>query len=333
MSTPSPIPAALIVPASDDRISFGVRLSNAAYGWLMGALFKPSHSPPQLRANFERFAGHPREKLSKRYPQVVFEDFAVGALRGERIRAVPNPTRVLLYLHGGGYVFGSVATYRRRALQMSFRFQAEVIVPEYRLAPEHPFPCALDDAVSAWAFGFSIANGRPCFVAGDSAGGGLALSLTVALRDRGSQLPAGVIAISPWADLTLTGATYETNAKRDCWITRPQLSQWADFYRGEHPATHPLISPLFAELHGLPPLLLLAGDQEVLLDDMRQLAVRARAAGTPVQEVIGRGMQHDWMLTLPWLAESKQAWSVMRAFIAGCVPIDSSERSLMVGSC
>ena len=293
----------------------GTRLSNAGYGLAMKVLFNRRKSPRALRRNLERFATTPREIIRRRFPQVRFADLQIGGLRAESVSAVPDPQRVVLYLHGGGYVFGSIDTYRRRAVKLSYRCKAEVVVPEYRLAPEHPFPAALVDARSTWRDLVSRPDPRPMLVAGDSAGGGLALAMMTLLRDEGEQLPAGAVLLSPWTDLAMTGPSVAANRATDCWLTREQAADWAGWYCGAEPATDPLISPLYADLHGLPPLLLLVGDQEILLDDTRRLAARARESGVVVSEEIGRGMQHDWPLTLPWLAESRRAWTVMSRFV------------------
>jgi epsilon-lactone hydrolase len=295
------------------------RLSNAAYGWLMNALFHPAWSPKTMRRNFDFFAAKPLVKVQRKFPHTHFHALTLQhgdvSLAMESIIATPTPERTIVYLHGGGYLFGSIATYRRRAIKLGYRCRAHVIVPEYRLAPEHPYPAALEDAVRAWRYAVEHAQGSKVFVAGDSAGGGLALALTAYLRDRGEPLPAGIVALSPWTDLAMTGASVASNRNRDCWLKRDQLAQWSAWYRASESATHPYVSPLYADLSGFPPLLLLAGDQEILLDDALQLAARARRCGVRVQTEIGRGMQHDWPLTLPWLKQSAQAWKTIGRFV------------------
>lgn len=301
-------------------LAFRTRLSNAAYGWIMKALFHPALSPKAMRRNFDFFAATPLAKVRRKFPNARFETLTLQhgsvSLAAESIRAVSSPVRTVVYLHGGGYLFGSIATYRRRAIKLSYKCHAEVIVPEYRLAPEHPYPAALEDALCAWRYAIERAQGSKVFVAGDSAGGGLALALTAYLRDRGEQLPDGIVALSPWTDLAMTGGSVALNRSRDCWLKREQLTQWSAWYRGDESPTHPYVSPLHANLAGFPPLLLLAGDQEILLDDALRLADNARRAGVRVHTEIGRGMQHDWPLTLPWLAESAQAWKAIEQFVA-----------------
>src|SRR5262252_7591863 len=140
------------VTARTEPAGLRVRLSNAAYGLIMNALFHPAFSASQMRHNFELFAATSLKKITRKFPGTKFCSLVIGSLRAESVSAVANPERTILYLHGGGYVFGSIATYRRRAIKLSYRCRAEVILPEYRLAPEHPFPAALEDAVSAWRF-------------------------------------------------------------------------------------------------------------------------------------------------------------------------------------
>jgi epsilon-lactone hydrolase len=313
-------------PVAAESMSLRVRLWNAAYGLIMNALFHPAFSPQRMRRNFEFFAGPSLFKLQRKFAGTVFRPLLLGPLRAESIVATANPTRTILYLHGGGFVFGSIATYRRRAVKLSYRCKAEVIMPEYRLAPEHPYPAALEDAVLAWKYMTKHSAGRTLFVAGDSAGGGLGISLTALLRDQGEALPAGVIALSPWTDLLMTGDSLRFNQDRDCWLKVDQLKQWSDYYRGSFDARMSYISPLYADFSGFPPLLALAGDQEILLDDTRRLVEKARRCGVSAQEEIGRDMQHDWPLTLPWLTESTRAWQVIERFVE-CPPMMTTASS------
>jgi acetyl esterase/lipase len=282
-----------------------------------------------MRARFERWASTPREQLKRKYPELHFEDHPVGALAMESVCAVPAPRCAIVHLHGGAFFFGSVASYRSRAMRFSFRCNAEVFVPDYRLAPEHPFPAALEDAVSAIDYVRAMRPGVPIVVTGDSAGGGLALSLLARLRDQRRRLPAGAIMLSPWMDLTLVRRT----PRRDRWLTPAHLKHWSAHYAGATERDNPELSPVFAELSGLPPLLLLAGEDEILLDDALRVRDAAHRVGTSAQLIIGKGMQHDWPLTMPRLEESKDAWRAMRAFVdarcglAGRAPTTGRDRS------
>ena len=288
-------------------------LSLQAYGLVTRTLFRPTTPPRTMRRRFERFGGQSRAAMLARHPAVVFGDRGVGQLVLESVRATSRPPRRLLYLHGGAFVMGSPASYRSRAIRFSYRCDAEVFVPDYRLAPEHPFPAALDDAVSAWRALAATDDGRPTLVAGDSAGGGLALSLLVRLRQLGEPLPCGAVLLSPWANLSTAAVT---GNHRDLWLGDEHLRRWALHYVGRADPRDPLVSPAYADLSGLPPMLVLVGEHEALAEETRRLAARARDAGTDARLSIGPGMQHDWPLTLPWLSESRRAWAEIASFVA-----------------
>jgi len=214
----------------------------------------------------------------------------------------------MLYLHGGGYCIGSLATHRHLVGHLSLAAGLRCLALDYRLAPEHPFPAALDDALAAyrWLLAAGVAP-RSLVVAGDSAGGGLALAMLVALRDGGTPLPAAAVCLSPWVDLGLDAETLATNAGIDPLVTRAGLAQMArDYLAGADPRT-PLASPLYADLGGLPPLLVHVGGREVLLDDARRLAVRARAAGVAVTLEIWPNAVHCWHVLVPDVPEATRA--------------------------
>jgi monoterpene epsilon-lactone hydrolase len=302
--------------SSAPRPAWQRRLSLHAYGLFTSTFFRAYTEPGVMRARFERFAGASRAVLQRKHRGLVFEDHHLGGLAVEAVRAVNAPSCVVIHLHGGAFVFGSVATYRQRALRFGYKLNAEVFVPEYRLAPEHAFPCALEDALVAYQYVRALRPSMPIFITGDSAGGGLALSLLVRLRERGEAQPDGAILLSPWTDLAATGASIDANAGRDRWLSRAHLEQWARYYAGPADLRTPLLSPLYAELDALAPVLALAGEHEVLLDDAARVVERAKQAGTDARLLVGPAMQHDWPLTLPWLDESKQAWRAMAAFVA-----------------
>jgi monoterpene epsilon-lactone hydrolase len=290
-------------------------LSLRAYGLVTSALFGAATPPMTMRGRFERLSRVSREAMRRKFPELVFGDHAVDGLAIESVCAVESPTRVILYLHGGAFFMGSPASFRNRAMRLSYRCHAEVFVPDYRLAPEHPFPAALDDAFAAWKFVKALRPRAPVFVAGDSAGGGLSLSLLVRLRDSGLVMPNGSFQLSPWTDLTVSGSSVDGNRGKDLWFTRKHLEVWASYYVGHAVGRSPYVSPVFADLSGLPPLLLLVGENELLLDDTLRVRDAATSAGTDVRVLIGKGMQHDWPLTLPWLDESRHAWNAMRRFV------------------
>jgi acetyl esterase/lipase len=288
-------------------------LSVQAYG-LVTRLYGANTPPLKMRRRFERLAAVTRSSLAARYPNIVFSDHHAGSLWIEGVCAVADPRVIILYLHGGGYLFGSPASYRDRIRKLSFRCNAEVFVPDYRLAPEHPYPAALEDALAAWRYVSALRKGI-IVVAGDSAGGGLALSLVAALRDSTSELPTAAFVFSPWTDLGASGASMTSNERTDVWLSRPHIAEWGRRYAGASNVADPGMSPLHADLRGFPPLLLIAGDQEVLLDDTLRVEAKARDAGVDVEVCIGRGMQHDFPLAMPWLEESREAWEIVLAFL------------------
>jgi acetyl esterase/lipase len=291
-------------------------LSVQAYGLVTRSLFPALGSPLIMRVRFERFARTPREKLRRKYPELVFGDHSFGDRSMESVKAVEAPSSVLMHLHGGAYFMGTPASYRSRAMRLSYRCNAEVFAPDYRLAPEHPAPAALDDALDAWCELRRLRPGVPMFVSGDSAGGGLAISMMVALRDQGLPLPDGAVLFSPWTDMSTSGASYDDNDRNDVWLSRAHCETWAGYYLGDLDSRDPRVSPMYANLEGLPPMLLLVGDREVLFDDARQVHANALDAGVASTLHVGRHMQHDWPLTLPWLDESRDAWSSIQAFVA-----------------
>ncbi|MGB8222740.1 MAG: alpha/beta hydrolase, partial [Polyangiales bacterium] len=291
-------------------------LSVQAYGLVTRTLFPAHGSPLAMRARFERFARTPRAKLHRKHPALAFEDHSFGDRGMESVKAVTAPSCVLMHLHGGAYFMGAPASYRSRTMRLSYRCNAEVFAPDYRLAPEHPAPAALDDALDAWCEMRRLRAGMPMFLSGDSAGGGLAISMMVALRDQGLPLPDGAVLFSPWTDMSTSGASYDRNHRNDVWLSRAHCETWARYYLGDVDPHDHRVSPVFANLEGLPPMLLLVGDREVLFDDSRQIHENALAAGVVSSLHVGRHMQHDWPLTLPWLDESRDAWSCIAEFVA-----------------
>ena len=241
----------------------------------------------------------------------------------ERDTGAGDPTagRTLLYLHGGGYFFCSPETHRPITLRLGPDAAARGFVPDYRLAPEHRFPAAVEDAVAAYRH--LRTGGAPAsriVIAGDSAGGGLALATLVALRDAGEALPAGAVLFSPWTDLACTGASLVTNDGSDVMFRGDGIAKAAPLYLGDTPATNPLASPLYADLKGLPPLLIQASDSEVLLDDSRRLAAKAAEAGVPVSFKVWHHLPHAWQLFAPFLPEARAALAEAAAFIRRITP-------------
>lgn len=223
--------------------------------------------------------------------------------------------RVVLHLHGGAYLMGSPRTHRGMAAALSRVAHAEVVVPDYRLAPEHSFPAALEDAV-AWYRRLLDDGVDPARLAvtGDSAGGGLAVALLVEIREMELPLPACYVGMSPWVDLAGTGDSMVTHATRDPWLRADLVSPAALRYAGEHPLEHPGVSPLYADLTGLPPMLVHAGTEEILFDDGRRLVERAREAGVEASFGVFSGLWHVFQ-AFPGLPESRHALREIGAFI------------------
>lgn len=219
-----------------------------------------------------------------------------------------EPAGTLLYLHGGGYVFGSPITHRAITTFFARRMPANVLVPDYRLAPEHPYPAAVDDAVACYDYlrDQGIAP-EDIVVAGDSAGGGLALALLLALREQGKPLPASAALFSPYTDLAATGPSVKLNSKTCAMFTAEMIENAGAGYYGDNDPTHPLISPLYANLEGLPPLLIQVSASECLLDDSTRVARKAKKAGVDATLEIYEGMPHVWQLFHRFLPEAKAA--------------------------
>ena len=217
--------------------------------------------------------------------------------------------RAVLYVHGGAYTTGSLATHRRHVAQLAGATGARVLNVDYRLAPEHPHPAAVDDAVAAFRWLTSTGGIEPqrVVLSGDSAGGGLAVATLLALRDAGDPLPAGAALISPWTDLTMSGASHDTRLELDPMCSRTSLSPSVEAYVGAGDPKAPLISPAHADLSGLPPLLIHVGDHETLLDDSTMLAERAAAAGVDVELVVAPEMIHVWHVFAGMVPESDVA--------------------------
>lgn len=226
------------------------------------------------------------------------------------------PERAILFLHGGGYVVGSIDSYRMLCGQMAGVLKTNLLIPEYRLAPEHPFPAALEDAQMAYRWlleqGYRPEN---IVIAGDSAGGGLSLATVLALRESGTPLPAAVVCLSPWTDLTLSGQAHQTKAKTEAMLNSRGLREWAGFYTGTENPSNPLISPAYADYRGFPPLLIQVGSEEILLDDAQMAAEKARAAGVDVSLKIWPGMWHVWHILGEFVPESKAAIEEIGRFI------------------
>lgn len=224
--------------------------------------------------------------------------------------------KVVLHFHGGGYVTGSASAHLMMCIPMAQTLKAKMLLPDYRLAPEHPFPAAVDDAVKAYRW--LLAQGhspKDIILSGDSAGGGLSLAAVLALREAGDPLPAAVVCMSPWTDLTFSGTSHTTKAKADCVLFTDVLQEWAACYAGKETPENPLISPIYADFHKFPPLLIQVGSDEVLLDDAILLAKKAKADGVNVTLKVWDDLWHVWPALGDLLPESKKAFEEIGDFI------------------
>jgi len=276
---------------------------------------RPAPEPPdvgEVRARFEKMGdflgGAPDGKCEK---------VDAGGVPAEWVTAPGcDPQRAILYLHGGGYVIGSINTHRRLAYDISAASGARVLVIDYRLAPEHPFPAAVEDAAKAWRWlmqqGFAASR---LAIAGDSAGGGLTLATLVNLRDQKLGLPACAVAISPWVDLEGLGNSITARAAQDPMVQKDGLLWMAGMYLGGKDAKTPLAAPLHADLKGLPPILVQVGTAETLLDDSTRIAERLHEAGVDVRLAIWPNMLHVFPLFAPILSEGRDGCLEIGAFI------------------
>jgi acetyl esterase/lipase len=268
------------------------------------SVIPPDIDPRTMRANMESMTG-----LLPLPPDVATARVDSNGVPAEWVSTPgADERRVVLYLHGGAYVIGSVNTHRDLAGRISRAAGARVLNVDYRLAPEHPHPAAVDDATAAYRW--LLAQGHApasLAVAGDSAGGGLTVATLVALRDQGHPMPAAGVCLSPWVDLEGIGDSMTARAHLDPMVQRDHLVRMAGFYLGElHPRT-PLAAPLYADLSGLPPLYIQVGTAETLLDDATRIAERARKAGVDVTLELWDDMIHVFQAFAPMLPEGQQA--------------------------
>ncbi|MGB0552768.1 MAG: alpha/beta hydrolase [Alphaproteobacteria bacterium] len=278
-------------------------------------------SIPERRATMDAW--------DKAYP--VSDDVTVVSAKVAEVPVewitAPNASEdaVLLFLHGGGYVIGSPDSHRHLVANLSEETGLQGLLVDYRLAPEDPFPAAVEDAISVYAalltHGFEA---EEIVVAGDSAGGGLVVAMMLAIRDANLPLPAAGICLSPWNDLTGTAKSLETNASVDPTVTKESLDFFAGEYLGEEDAQNPYASPLFGDFTGLPPLLIQVGSVEVLLDDAVVLAERAKEAGVSVTLEIWDEMIHVWHRYYPVLQEAREANARIGEYVRGIVSVNAA---------
>ena len=273
----------------------------------------PGISPAQQRETAEAMAAQ-APLPNDVYTETIKNETVTGLLM-----AAPDvdDQEIILYFHGGGYVNGSSLTHRELGWRLSAAARARVLLLDYRRAPEHPYPAAIEDAVAAYKW--LLASDFPpskISVAGDSAGGGLAVAMMLVLRDEGVMLPKTAVLLSPWLDLTHNSGTFISNESSDLILSAARLREFADWYLGDGAsADNPLVSPIFADLHDLPPMLIQVGDQEMLLDDSITFAEKAEAAGADVTLDVWEDMFHVWHAIAAIIPEGQDAVEKVGAFI------------------
>ncbi|HWE77356.1 MAG TPA: alpha/beta hydrolase [Pseudolabrys sp.] len=296
-----------------DRISLRARLVRAAYR----AFLKRSQSHltiDDIRRSFRRTEGLVPPPPRGTHTELV----DAGGVHAHLVSTPRSaPERHVLYLHGGAYIVGSPRLYRHFTWRIADAARARVLVIAYRRAPEHPYPAALDDAMAAWQWLLARgADPHHAFIMGDSAGGGLTLATMLKLRDSGVPLPAAAVALSPWTDLALTGASFHDNAASDPMLVASDVPRFAAGYIGSADARDPYLSPLYGDPRGLPPTLIQAGSDEILRDDAVRMAQRMREAGCAVELQVWPKMPHVWHLLVPVLPEARAAMDEIARFLA-----------------
>jgi epsilon-lactone hydrolase len=291
------------------------RVLRGLFYWSIRLLLKPAFSP-RVPIGFQRWWTRVMTAIALAPRNTQADKVDMDGVPAERLSTPRSGDWILLYLHGGGYCVGSPRTHRALAARVAHAVGAVAYVPGYRLAPEHPHPAALDDALAAcrWLLARGTSPGQ-LVIAGDSAGGGLALATAVAMRDTGLPLPAALVLISPLTDLTLSGESIETHARRDPMLSRPIATLWSRLYLGSCAADHPACSPLFADLSGLPPMLIQVGSEEILLSDSLRLARRAQDAGCSVRLSRYDGMWHEFQAHAGLLIQSNRAIAEIGEFV------------------
>jgi acetyl esterase/lipase len=272
----------------------------------------------------------PAEFLRPRIAKdIAIETVHDGPVRGEWVRTNGAPRRIIYYLHGGGYVACTPATHRPFTAALARAADARVFALDYRRAPEARFPAAVEDAVAGYRW--LLAGGahpEDLVLGGDSAGGGLTMATLVSLRDAGVPLPRAAFLLSPWTDLVATGDSIEANDAHDPMFYGDSIRRVARVYAGATPLGHPLLSPLYADLSGLPPMRIYVGSTEVLLDDSTRLAARAKAAGVEADLHVWERMPHVWPIFVAYgLPEARQAIREIAEFIQ---PELRSERPIQI---
>lgn len=299
-----------------DSLSLRARL----FGPVSELLLKPIMASPaeRMRPRLERVAG-----LIARVPSgVTIRSTTIGGVPADEIAPKAGASRtVVLYLHGGAYLGGSPRTHRGLLAHLAKQAGCRIVAIDYRLAPEHPYPAALDDALAAYAA--LLAEGvvaRDIVIGGDSAGGNLTLVTAIALRDRGQPLPAKLMLLSPWTDMTSSGSSHVTRVARERILDPKAIPNAARTFANGIALNDARLSPLFANLAGLPPMLIQVGDDEMLLDDSTRLADAATRAGVTVSLQVWPALWHVWQVLAGWMPEADRAIAQLAGFVRASEP-------------
>ena len=283
---------------------------------VFGSMLVNSGEPPELR---EKIHG-----ASKRMPpppkEAVYEEVRIAGGVPAYWVSMPNVDRkkVLLFIHGGGYMFGgTMFTHKDMVWRLSKAANCQVLSVDYRLAPEHPYPAAQDDCFAAYRCLIERFNPKSIAIAGDSAGGGLTFATLLRIKDEGLPIPAAVVGMSPWTDLACTGESVVTNASKDVLIPGEGIKEGIPYILGNADPLHPYASPLYGDFTGCCPALIQVGSEEVLLDDSRRLAQKMEASGVPVVLDIWSKMPHVWQVMSMILPEGKIAIDRIGVFLRG----------------
>lgn len=272
-------------------------------------------SPEHLVAHLRKTMGNPPPYPFPLARGVRLSSFQTAAVRGDWMQR-RNPGCVILYLHGGGYVCGKTRTYFPLCSKLSSDLNADVYLPDYRLAPEHRFPAAVEDSVQSYEMLLSRGwQAEQICIVGDSAGGGLTLATLLMLRDEQKPLPACAVAFSPFADLTAQARSHAVNTLTDAILSEKMLAYGESLYADEVDRKHPYASPVFGDYTGLPPLMLTVCEDECLRDDTYEVMARAQAASVEVRLISRQDLLHVWPIFYPFLPEARKDLQEVACFM------------------
>lgn len=297
--------------------SIPARVLNRAMWFSKNFVVKNDASVAQMRRLFEAVYGTSDKQFARFYPNTEIEKFKISAIRAEWVkhRSV-NSEEVICYIHGGGYVLGSAKSYRRFARRLSKMTKRKVLLFNYSLAPENPFPAGLNDCLTVYQWLLDQGyDGGKITVAGDSAGGGMSLALVQKIRDLGMDLPKAVVCLSPWTDLTLSGESTRKNSKSEVVVNPYHAPYWVNCYVGSTHSKDPLVSPLFADFHDFPPVLVHVSDSEAIFHDSTRLVEKLNRFGIDNKLEIYHKLPHAFHVTASFIPEAFSAFRNINEFL------------------